>query len=196
MNSFILPLSGVDDGSSGTKYRMIGSDRDRVFSPYNGTIINVSKTDDYGNITIEHDFNEEKLISKIENVYNPISGFGTLRRGGTIGFVKDKPIIFTVTDDNGKKINIKTLLSGESLSKKPDKKTEKKPKQEYKRKNTKYEELPALARLFGDIAKLPDSLVKKGISSLKDTLKEDVESNTLLIEQSERIKDLMKKIDK
>lgn len=194
MNKFILPLSGDDDGSSSTKYKIKGFDGDRVFSPYNGKILNISSTDDYGSFEIEHDFDGKKIVSKIENVYDPISGFGNLRKGETIGYVKDKSIVFTAVDEKGKKIDIEQLLSGEGLSK--EQKKEQKKKAEYKQKSVEYEKLPALARLFGDIAKTPAYLVKKGVQSVKNALSEQTEKESVLIEQSERIKDLIKKINK
>lgn len=205
MSSFVLPLYGDQSDSTSKEYKIKSFYGDRVKSPYNGQIVSNTKIGEYQTIEIKHDFNGETIVSKIENIFNGIFGFGPVRQGETIGYYKDTPIIFTVIDRNGK-VNISKLLTGGDLTQQPEKKEKereenisKENEKKYKKPkptNYEFEKLPPEAQIWADMMSLPGHFLKKGIKSFVNSFTGGEKKETQLREQSERIKDLIKKINK
>jgi len=186
---------GDDSESSSYRFKIMSNDGDRIVSPYDGIIRNISQDGNLSSVKIEHNYNDKTLVSKIENIDRPVAISGSVRKGETLGYVKGEPVYFSVKTKSGDKVKINDLLFPQSDDIEKKKNKVKEPVIA-KPKNLEYEQLPAIAKLFGTIAKVPGSLVKKGIKKLTQESNEEVRKNNELNEQFDRIKDLIKKINK
>jgi hypothetical protein len=178
---------------------LISYPNSKLINPYDGVIV-FDRTPSCENlIKIKHEFNGENLYSEFCNVGKSfVSPGDRIRQGQIIGYFTDDKIMYSIKNDDDKKLDVSKYMRGIEKRKEEPKKEEPKkeePKKETIKLNNDDKDVGS-GNVFLDTLLSPFSIandITSGVGrEIKKSFKEEYSSNKRLTEQIDKIKKIIR----